>query len=206
MLSTTTLNYVNAAGHPHTNVFTKLLVKTTWRIIDEEYYRGAVLHREHAPALIKRNAQGVVVVEEWWLAGVRHRAEHPAVYQYDGAGHLISEQWFQHGVRTRQGGPAVITRYWVDQVPIRREEWYVDGIRQRKSGLVVLETAEGSNITTLEQWMQQGKLHREHAPAIIQRALDGTVVFSAWFHNGALQETETATEDKLTDMPLLAVF
>ena len=74
------------------------------------WYKGDVLHREGAPAVIQRNGG-----QAWFFYGVRHREGGPAIEYADG-----SKEWWVHGKRHRLDG------YAVEHADGKRQKW-IDG-------------------------------------------------------------------------------
>lgn len=93
-------------------------------------------------AVVRREcdaATGMVTKEEWKVDGLLHRENGPArvTVKRDGDREIVSQEYWHNGERQTDAGPDV-------------------KIYNMAAG--VLET---------EQWMKNGKLHRERLPAII---------------------------------------
>jgi hypothetical protein len=73
----------------------------------KHWYRGNLLHREGAPAVIQRNGG-----KAWFYYGIRHREDGPAIEYADG-----SKEWWLHDQRHRQIG------YAVEHANGHKEKW-----------------------------------------------------------------------------------
>ena len=71
------------------------------------WYRGNLLHREDAPAIVQANGG-----QAWFHYGNRHREDGPAIEYADG-----SKEWWLHGQRHRQIG------YAVEHANGKHEKW-----------------------------------------------------------------------------------
>jgi len=82
-------------------------------------------HRTDGPAVVVRNAAGVVVLEEWFVEDHRHRTDGPAVVKRNAAGVVTYEVWWADGRLHRTDGPAWVERN--DAGVVTLERWWVEG-------------------------------------------------------------------------------
>lgn len=100
---------------------------------------------------------------------------------YDSDLPCILEIWKKDGVLHRIGGPA-ITRYAKDSGEITAQEWYENGKRHREDAPAFMQKYCGFNV---EIWYKDGQEHRENAPALIDKSIEsGLVINEQWFVNG----------------------
>lgn len=196
----------------------------------ERHYLNGKLHREDGPAVINSNG-----TKEWFVHGVRHRTDGPAVkkvqpytidrYFVNGAEYfpestdiflrmaggvvedpLGTEYWLNYNLH-REDGPAVINKYgevWYNHGKIHRvgaaarchnddngywsEEWLIDGELHRDNAPAFYDS------TGQEFWYQHGNLHRDDGPAWSCPNLD-----KQWYLNGELhREDGPAIEHEFT--------
>lgn len=101
----------------------------------------------------------------------------------------ILEIWKKDGVLHRTGGPA-ITRYDETSGEVIIKEWYENGKRHRESAPAFIYKHCGFNV---EIWYKEGEEHRENAPALIDKSIEsGLVINEQWYVNGLLHRNNGA--------------
>lgn len=101
--------------------------------------------------------------------------------EYDSDLPGVVEIWKKDGVLHRVGGPA-ITRYDEDTGEVTTREWYENGKRHREGAPAFIQKHCGFNV---EIWYKNGQEHRENAPALVDRSTEtGLVVNEQWYVNG----------------------
>lgn len=97
------------------------------------------LHREHAPAVIERDAEsGRVISEEWYDDGAPYNADRPALTLYDkSTGNKTLDEWWVSGRKHRLNEPAA-TRYDPETGAVLSQEWWHFGQRIRTPAVGVV--------------------------------------------------------------------
>jgi hypothetical protein len=91
-------------------------------IVEEQYWRDGLRHRDGGPAIIERAPNGVITYEAYWLG----TGKGCAIRRYDASGGLLMEEWFgPDGLRRDASeGPGSIGH---DGARGRtREDYYID--------------------------------------------------------------------------------
>lgn len=122
-------------------------------------------------------------VETHYVDGEIHRENAPAVIKKTHAGVVLSEYFICHNKKHRVGGPATITRdrgrvsicYYKDDKLHRENE-------QEQFVPAVVETV--NSVVVLEQYYINGRLHRDDGPAHITRDESGRITASVFYRNG----------------------
>mgnify|MGYP007082186100 CR=1 FL=1 len=120
----------------------------------EEWQVGGRYHRVDGPAVVVRNAAGVVVREEWWVEDRYHRTDGPARVEYNDTGVVVREHWQVEGRLHRDDGPAYVERS--DAGVVTLEQWWVGDDLHRTDGPAVVEY-NAAGVVTLEQWWVEGR-------------------------------------------------
>lgn len=168
----------------------------TGEVLAEAWYLNGKPHRENNPAYVSYDG-GKIISEQWWLNGELHREGKPAMtalsYNRD---EIIHQEWWLNGKRHRDGRPAVIK--FVNLYPDGDYEKYVtvDSLPWVAKLLAVNGSApfspEERNVWE-EQWYQNGRLHREDAPAFhIYNKKTKKPYVEKWYRNGKLHRENGA--------------
>jgi hypothetical protein len=167
----------------------------------EAYWLEGRRHRPHTagPALITRHYHDNLDLsgEEYFEDGKEHRPSTigPAVTHWDSTGRKVLELYMEHGKLHRDPGegPAGISIH--DPVTVKDSPTNALFIRYCVNGENHRDAAEGPAVVqidkvtgaTLEEYWRNGVLHRDGAPAIIDRihcCFGG--VTEMWFRDGQL--------------------
>lgn len=152
--------------------------------LSTEYYMYGEYHRGSGPAVIKKNAAGVIICEQYFIEGVQHRVDGgpTGIYRNDD-GVVISEEYHCDGEYHREGdkpayfeiqdGVMVIEQYMLDGQFHRIGDKPTDIVR-KQNGVVVYEA-----------YHNKDKFHRDgNKPAIIERTPEGDIETEYYYFNG----------------------
>jgi antitoxin component YwqK of YwqJK toxin-antitoxin module len=149
----------------------------------QHWWRNGKLHRDGAPAVIGKNRNGDY--EEWHQNGQSHRVGAPARIERNPAGQVTQESWFQNGLYIRPEGPSLVMRD--DTGRVISEGWTNEkGEPHRKDG-PARWTNDGGRKE--ESWWENGKQHREGAPARIAEYSNG-MREEHWHEQGHAHRTD----------------
>ena len=129
------------------------------------WYENGDVHREDGPAI--EDPEGN---KFWYHQGGYHREDGPAIEWASG-----DKEWFHFGKRHREGGPSVEfengnKEWWTDGTLICKDtaesvEYYNnEGKWQSPMPSIAAVTYENGS----QSWYDNGALHRENGPAIVQ--------------------------------------
>jgi hypothetical protein len=116
------------------------------RLSDQQY------HRLDGPAVVYQDG-----TEKWYREGKLHRDQGPAIIKANG-----DREWWIDGKRDNPRGPAEITK--------ERVAYWHQGVLHRETGPAYIEKEDGQVV--LEEWFNQGKLHRTMPPKDGEELLD----------------------------------
>ena len=154
--------------------------------LTEEYYRNGKLHRDDGPARIESEPYGHHHGEYWYRDGQQHREDGPAVVEHEGNG-SSSEEYWRNGKRHRDDGPAEIQRR--PDGSIQSQYYWRDGTQPKDTPQRDVDPIEGytrktrSYGTIVEEYRQNGELHRQDGPARVERCTDDSLI-EGYYRNG----------------------
>ncbi len=177
------------------------LLKRTWR--DP---RSGRPHRIDGPAILEFDPETGAVIREAWMnyhKGGHHREDDlPAeIRRWPKTGVVMIERYYRRGQLHRDGDkPAEIYRD-SQTGQINGLIYCVDGDRFREGDRpAVQEFDPVTGALTREEFYHEGKLHRDHGPAILDYDVDGKVIHGSlqYFRNGRAIPPQTGIR---LDMP-----
>ena len=123
-------------------------------IVDMCWYREGQLHRDGAPAVVKKYPN--IKIKAWYRNGKLHRDGKPAVIMK--FKDEIKCEWYQDGQLHRENGPAYMQRkYYTGQhIPYyTKVSWHKNGVAHRSQGPTIIERLLGYRV--VNEWVENGK-------------------------------------------------
>jgi antitoxin component YwqK of YwqJK toxin-antitoxin module len=173
--------------------------------IIEECHQNGQLHRDDGPAHIVENLKNNCREESYYRNGKLHRDDGPAVIEFHN-NRPIRAYCFRDGIRHPEDEPqlAIIQFHLPDQPKqapgedrppdgySRKtnsdgaiiQEYRQNGQLHREDGPARILTHPHEGVT--EEYYRNGRCHREDGPACLQRLANGIVVTERWGRNGEL--------------------
>ncbi len=154
-------------------------------------------HRDDGPAIIEIDHNDNTISEEWYLNGKLGRHDDGPTITAYDEGVKVEEIWQTGKIRHRKNGPAYIMTD-SGTGEVRHESWYENGKLHRETGPAVIDY--DGVVVTRESWYLDDKLHRENGPASIFRdAKTGDMKYQGWFINGSPHRDDGAAISSFFD-------
>jgi hypothetical protein len=150
--------------------------------------KDELLHRTDGPALIKYYQNGNIKIEKWYQNGKRiHDDVNPCVIDYYPSGNIKFNIFYRNPDLDE---PAFIAYYDNNGNTIEGEMWGNELPKHRDHDMPALIKYDINGNIILEQWYQNGLLHRVGQPASIKYNRHGNVVMEIWALNDFIHNTE----------------
>ena len=170
----------------------------------EQWYKNGKIHRDNDPADIVYYESGQIKNETWYKNGKIHRDNDPAVIVYYESGQIKLKIWYQNGKTQREiwykngqinrkgGFPAVIEYYensgYDNDSDDEPDQYYEnDGygtddeyVKIKRNGKIKLKIWYNNN----------GKIHRDNGPAIIEYNRYEQLISARWYQNGKIKSAK----------------
>jgi len=180
------------------------VVKSITHMVNNRY------HRDDGPAYQEWNDAGKLIAEEWYQNGLPHKNNNPDHFaERNGPDHFAERNGPDHFAE--RNGPdhfalrnGPARQEWNNAGQLIMEEWWQNGRLHRDNG-PAHQWWNNTGVLTYESWYQNGRRHRDDGPAIQLWNDAGVLIRDSWWQNGR-KLTPQEIERILRPVDIMAVL